>query len=202
MLKRALLVCGLLTLFIKSMPLAHAFDLPQLAAQLGKPAVVRGEFIQEKHLRSLPQPLVSKGHFVLAKQHGLLWLLQTPLKQDYRIDAQGIARRDAKGWQQLPQRSASAQQNRLFLAVLEGDSSGLQRDFDLALSGEANDWKLTLTPRAVLLKQIFDSIEIAGGELVQRIELHEAQGDRTVLRMSSSQPGDSLTDAERSDFAR
>ncbi|OWP52676.1 outer membrane lipoprotein carrier protein LolA [Pseudomonas nitroreducens] len=202
MLKRALLVCSLLTLFIKSIPLAHAFDLPQLAAQLGKPAVVRGEFVQEKHLRSLPQPLVSKGHFVLAKQHGLLWLLQTPLKQDYRIDDQGIARRDANGWQQLPQRSASAQQNRLFLAVLEGDSSGLQRDFDLALSGEANDWKLTLTPRAVLLKQIFDSIEIAGGELVQRIELHEAQGDRTVLRMSGSQPGDSLTDTERSDFAR
>lgn len=196
MLKRALLVCGLLLA-----PLAHAFDLPQLAAQLSKPAVVRGEFVQEKHLRSLPQPLLSKGHFVLAKQHGLLWLLQTPLKQDYRIDDKGIARRDANGWQQLPQRRASAQQNRLFLAVLEGDSSGLQRDFDLALSGEANDWTLTLTPRAVLLKQIFDSIEIAGGELVQRIELHEAQGDRTVLRMTSSQPGDSLTDAERSDFA-
>ena len=196
MLKRALLVCGLLLA-----PLAHAFDLPQLAAQLSKPAVVRGAFVQEKHLRSLPQPLLSKGHFVLAKQHGLLWLLQTPLKQDYRIDDKGIARRDANGWQQLPQRSASAQQNRLFLAVLEGDSSGLQRDFDLALSGEANDWTLTLTPRAVLLKQIFDSIEIAGGELVQRIELHEAQGDRTVLRMTSSQPGDSLTDAERSDFA-
>lgn len=197
MLKRALLVCGLLLA-----PLAHAFDLPQLAAQLGKPMVVRGEFIQEKHLRSLPQPLVSKGHFVLAKQHGLLWLLQTPLKQDYRIDDNGIARRDATGWQQLPQRSASAQQNRLFLAVLEGDSSGLQRDFDLALSGDARAWTLTLTPRAVLLKQIFDSIEIAGGELVQRIELHEAQGDRTVLRMTSSQPGDSLTDAERADFAR
>lgn len=196
MLKRALMLCGLLLA-----PLAHAFDLPQLAAQLGKPAVVRGEFVQEKHLRSLPQPLVSKGHFVLAKQHGLLWLLQTPLRQDYRIDERGIARRDANGWQQLPQRSASAQQNRLFLAVLEGDSSGLQRDFDLALSGAANDWTLTLTPRAVLLKQIFDSIEIAGGELVQRIDLHEAQGDRTVLRMTRSQPGDSLTDAERADFA-
>lgn len=197
MLKRALLVCGLLLA-----PLAHAFDLPQLAAQLGKPAVVRGEFVQEKHLRSLPQPLLSQGTFVLAKQHGLLWLLRTPLKQDYRIDERGIARRDANGWQQLPQRSAGAQQNRLFLAVLEGDSSGLQRDFDLALAGEADNWRLTLTPRAVLLKQIFDSIEITGGALVQRIELHEAQGDRTVLRMTRSEPGDRLSDAERADFAR
>jgi hypothetical protein len=33
----------------------------------------------------------------------------------------------------------------LFLAVLQGDSSGLQRDFELSLSGDAQHWKLTLT---------------------------------------------------------
>jgi hypothetical protein len=66
----------------------------------------------------------SKGTFVLAKNHGLLWLLKTPLQQDYRITDQGIARRDANGWQMLPNKSAGAEQNRLFLAVLQGDSSG------------------------------------------------------------------------------
>jgi hypothetical protein len=84
---------------------AHAFDLQQLSDQLAKPSVVQGSFIQEKHLRALPQPLVSKGTFVLAKDHGLLWLLKTPLQQDYRISAQGIARRDANGWQLLPNRA-------------------------------------------------------------------------------------------------
>ena len=33
--------------------LAQAFGLEQLAAQLGKPAVVRGEFVQQKFLRAL-----------------------------------------------------------------------------------------------------------------------------------------------------
>ena len=70
---------------------AHAFDLQQLSDQLAKPSVIHGSFIQEKHLRALPQPLVSKGTFVLAKNHGLLWLLKTPLQQDYRITAKGIA---------------------------------------------------------------------------------------------------------------
>jgi hypothetical protein len=65
-------------------PLAHAFDLQQLSDQLSKPAVIHGAFVQEKHLRSLPQPLTSKGNFVLAKDSGLLWLLETPLKQDHR----------------------------------------------------------------------------------------------------------------------
>ncbi|WP_339469233.1 MULTISPECIES: outer membrane lipoprotein carrier protein LolA [unclassified Pseudomonas] len=181
---------------------AHAFDLQQLSDQLAKPSVIHGSFTQEKHLRALPQPLVSKGTFVLAKDHGLLWLLKTPLQQDYRISAQGIARRDANGWQLLPNKSAGAEQNRLFLAVLQGDSSGLQRDFDLQLHGEAKQWQLTLIPRSLLLKQVFNRINIDGGDLVQKIELLETQGDSTVLRMQDSTAKQPLSDAEQHDFAQ
>ena len=182
--------------------LANAFDLQQLSEQLAKPEVIHGQFIQEKHLRALPQPLLSKGSFVLAKNHGLLWLLKTPLQQDYRITANGIARRDGNAWQLLPNKSAGAEQNRLFLAVLQGDSSGLQRDFELALSGDAQQWKLTLTPRSLLLKQVFNQININGGELVQTIELLETQGDSTVLRMQDSSADLPLSDAEQHDFAQ
>ncbi|WLH46815.1 LolA family protein [Pseudomonas beijingensis] len=182
-------------------PVAQAFDLQQLSDQLARPEVIHGQFIQEKHLRALPQPLTSKGRFVLAKNHGLLWLLQTPLQQDYRITAEGIARRDGNAWQMLPNKSAGAEQNRLFLAVLQGDSSGLQRDFELSLSGEPQQWKLTLTPRSVLLKQVFNQINIDGGELVQRIELLETQGDSTVLRMQNATGAQPLSEAEQHDFA-
>ncbi|MCW1244875.1 outer membrane lipoprotein carrier protein LolA [Pseudomonas sp. SAICEU22] len=182
-------------------PLAQAFDLQQLSDQLARPDVIHGQFIQEKHLRALPQPLTSKGRFVLAKNHGLLWLLQTPLQQDYRITAQGIARRDGNAWQMLPNKSAGAEQNRLFLAVLQGDSSGLQRDFELNLSGEPQQWTLTLTPRSVLLKQVFNQININGDELVQRIELLETQGDSTVLRMQDTTSAQPLSEAEQHDFA-
>lgn len=183
-------------------PLVLAFDLNDLQRQLSAPAVVKGPFVQEKHLRALPQPLLSKGEFVLARGHGLLWLLQTPLRQDYRIDANGIARRDPNGWQTLPKRSAGAEQNRLFFAVLQGDSSGLQRDFELALSGDAQQWQLRLTPRSLLLKQVFDKIDISGGAYVQRIELRETQGDSTILRMPQSHGEADLSEAERADFAR
>ena len=101
--------------------LAHAFDLQQLSEQLAKPEVIHGNFIQEKHLRALSQPLTSKGTFVLAKNHGLLWLLKTPLQQDYRITAKGIARRDGSVWQMLPGKSAGAEQNRLKINYLISD---------------------------------------------------------------------------------
>ncbi|WP_150778951.1 outer membrane lipoprotein carrier protein LolA [Pseudomonas fluorescens] len=181
--------------------LAQAFDLQQLSDQLAKPEVIHGNFVQEKHLRALPQPLTSKGTFVLAKNHGLLWLLRTPLHQDYRITAKGIARRDANGWQTLPNKSAGAEQNRLFLAVLQGDSSGLQRDFELSLSGDAQNWKLKLIPHSLLLKQVFTQINITGGELVSTIELLETQGDSTLLRMQDSTSAQPLSTAEQHDFA-
>ena len=181
---------------------AHAFDLQQLSEQLARPQVIHGQFVQEKHLRALPKPLTSTGTFVLAKDHGLLWQRKTPLQQDYRITAQGIARRSTNGWQMLPGKSAGAEQNRLFLAVLQGDSSGLQRDFDLQLQGEPDRWTLTLMPRSLLLKQVFNRITIDGGELVQRIELQETQGDSTLLRMQDSVSNQALSDAEQHDFAQ
>lgn len=181
---------------------AWAFDLDQLSAQLAKPAVVRGPLIQEKHLRALPQPLTSRGQFVLSSALGLLWQLQSPLQQDYRIDAKGIAKRTPSGWQLQPGQDVAAQQSRLFLAVLKGDHSGLARDFELHLSGSADAWQLRLTPNSVLLKQIFSSIQIEGAALVQRIELHETQGDRTVLRLPASQAGDALSEQERRAFAQ
>ena len=197
---RPLLRGGLALLLLALMPAAHAFDLADLSAQLAKPTVVRGPFVQEKHLRALPTPLTSQGQFTLSREHGLLWLLQKPLKQDYRIDDAGIARRTADGWQQQPGQDVAAQQSRLFLAVLKGDRSGLERDFDLRLSGEQHAWQLELNPHSLLLKQIFSAIRIDGGALVERIELIETQGDRTVLKMPRSQAGDALTEQERGDL--
>lgn len=179
---------------------AFAFDLAQLSQQLREPAVVRGQFIQEKHLRALPMPLVSRGQFVLARDHGLLWLLQQPLQQDYRITASGIVQRTESGWRAAGQQGASKRQNELFLAVLGGDAEALQRDFELDLQGNAQAWTLSLTPRARLLQQIFNVIHIQGGTSVERIELLETQGDSTLLLLESTRIDDQLSPEEQHDF--
>lgn len=188
-------------LMVANTAMAQPFDLPQLAEQLSGPAVVRGDFIQEKHLRALPQPLTSHGQFALSRDHGLLWLLQQPIRQDYRITPQGIARRSENGWKAVDPQGGSARQNQLFLAVLSGDTQALQRDFQLELSGAATAWRLQLTPRGALLRQIFADIEIHGGETVTQIELHEAQGDRTLIRLLDSQTDVALTASEQRDLA-
>lgn len=48
---------------------------------------------------------------------------------------------------------------------------------------------------------MFNQINIDGGELVQRIELLETQGDSTLLKMYDSISNQPLSDAEQHDFA-
>lgn len=195
----ALLVA--LSLLLALTTRANAFDLVQLSLQLREPTVVRGTFTQEKYLRALPQPLVSVGSFVLARDSGLLWFLQAPVQQDYRISAAGIARRTPSGWKQTSQQGPAARQNELFLAVLQGDTEALQRDFELQLTGTAQAWALTLTPRSRLLAQIFSTILIQGGTTAERVELVEAQGDSTLLLLTDIQIDDQLSPSEHHDLA-
>jgi hypothetical protein len=180
-----------------------AFGLHDLQVQLQSAAVVRGDFVQEKFLRSLPQPLTSRGAFTLAPGRGLLWRALSPIRLDMRITPQGIARMGPDGsWQALPGHSRSSRESKLFLAVLAGDTQGLQDNFAITVAGDANAWELVLTPRSTLLKQVFDHIHISGGDLVDTIELVETQGDRSVLHMVHAVRAPQLTDEEQRAFAK
>lgn len=193
----------LLALFALAPCIAGAFSLDQLQTQLRAQPIVRGHFTQQKFLRSLPQPLTSRGDFTLAQGKGLLWKLTSPFEQDLRITPQGIAKRDAQGaWQALPQQMGASRETGIFLAVLAGDTRGLQENFDISLSGDAQAWTMTMKPSSALLAQIFEAIVIQGGALVQRIELRETQGDRTVLQLQDVQPATRLNDEEQRAYAQ
>ncbi|MGN6578942.1 MAG: LolA family protein [Bordetella sp.] len=192
-----------LALFALVPCMAGAFSLDQLQTQLRAQPIVRGHFTQQKFLRSLAQPLTSRGDFTLAQGKGLLWKLTSPFEQDLRITPQGIAKRDAQGqWQALPQQMGAGRETGIFLAVLAGDTHGLQENFDISLAGNAQAWTMTMKPSSALLSQIFEAIIIQGGALVQRIELRETQGDRTVLQLQDVQPAAQLNDEEQRAYAQ
>jgi len=200
-------VLGMLCLTLASMT-AQAFDLADLRRQLQQAPVVRGSFVQQKILRGDAMvALTSRGAFTLASGHGLLWRLHSPVAQALRITPTSMARRIAdhradngrERWQPLPQQGRS--ENRLFLSVLSGDTTALQKQFTLTLSGDAQDWQLRLTPNSAVLRQIFTDIRIHGGAHVARIELNETQGDATVVQLHDAVPDTRLTDAETQAFA-
>jgi len=177
---------------------AQAFDLTDLQQHMQQSPVVRGDFLQEKHIRGLPQPLISQGRFTLAAGKGLLWHLTAPIKRHLRITEEGVAHQAGNEWRLQPVQKN--RQTRLFLAVLRGDSAELQKQFELALSGDEQHWQLTLTPKSAILQQIFTSIQISGGALVSTIELIETSGERTVIKLLEALPDSALTAEEARDF--
>ncbi len=186
-----------LLLSLAALP-ALAFTTAELTAQLQAPQSIQGSFTQQRHLRSLDKPVQTGGQFALRPGNGLFWHLQKPFDMKLRVRRDGITRQDAQGrWRSNGSQTAQAAQVKLFMAVLGGDTAELQRHFNLALSGNAQQWRLTLTPKTAVMRQIFNKITISGGQLVQTVELDEKQGDRTVMQFAQLQTNRPLSPAAK-----
>lgn len=65
-----------LTLFLSLLSLpaisAEPDTLAQISAQMEQHPVVRAEFVQSKQMSVLKRPLVTSGHLVFSRRHGVL----------------------------------------------------------------------------------------------------------------------------------
>lgn len=172
---------------------AAAFSPADLAAQLQQPQNVQGSFVQERHLRSLSKPMTTQGIFAIKPNKGLYWQIDKPLSLRLRVNRQGIAQWDGKKqrWQRSPQ-GGQAAQVKLFMAVLGGDIGALEQQFTPKLSGSAQKWQLDLQPKTAVMKQVFQTIRINGGQYVEQVELLERQGDKTVMQFSKQRSDQAL----------
>lgn len=93
--------------------------------------------------------------------------------------------------------------NHLLRGLFQADRKVLEQNFrvEFADSGEGR-WTLRLTPITTPLDKIFATIDLAGKNYLERIELNDKQGDRTDIALSQHQltPAQ-LTDDERQRFA-
>lgn len=173
-------------------PLVVAFSQQDLVLQLQKPSNLQGQFSQQRFLNGLTKPMTTQGDFVLLKNQGLLWQMKKPFENQLRVKADGISQWNGSQWvssQQLGQ----SEQIKLFLGLLSGDVAALSSQFDLQLNGTEKAWQLSLVPNTLLMKQIFDNIEIRGDLVVKSIEIREKQGDRTLIRFEQIQQDQPLS---------
>lgn len=164
-----------LLIFSLFSPLVVAFSQQDLVLQLQKPSNLQGQFSQQRFLNGLTKPMTTQGDFVLLKNQGLLWQMKKPFENQLRVKADGISQWNGSEWvssQQLGQ----SEQIKLFLGLLSGDVAALSSQFDLQLNGTEKAWQLSLVPNSLLMKQIFDNIEIQGDLVVKSIEIRENRG--------------------------
>lgn len=177
---------------------AHAVTLDDIQQQLAEHPVVRGDFEQERKMEMFSAPLVSSGHFVLAKEYGLHWQQTQPfpvslvLTQDKLSQSFGGAAPEVIAAEQNPMVFYFSH---LFLDLFRGETAQLSEQFELTFKGSAESavtesvgkqqWHLVLTPKTAPLNAVFTSIELEGHDFIDRLVLTEKRGDITVLSFTN-----------------
>jgi len=186
-----LLRAALCTLLLAVVPHVRAADAAVEAITQGvaRPDVLRGQFTQEKQVSGFRNPLRSQGRFVVARQHGVIWTTLKPFPSELVVTADRILSRQRDGSTRVEldarEQPALRSVNAIMFALMSGDVQALSSQFNVAASREGQGWQLRLTPKSPMLAKAFASLTLQGDRYVRRVEIVEANTDRTQIQFSA-----------------
>ena len=166
------------------LPLSLQAAGPEGGLQAGQ--VLRGRFVQERHLQGFNAPLRSEGRFVLAAGKGLIWRAEKPFAVTTAISPAGLAQEvGGNETMRLPS-SRLPFLSRLYDMLggaLGGNWQALEHDFTVEKSGEAKSWQVVLTPRngPDPMSMPFASITAKGSRFVDGVRISKPDGDYDEL---------------------
>jgi outer membrane lipoprotein-sorting protein len=170
-----------------------AWTVDQLMRALAQRPHAQAEFVETKYLRLLSSPLTLRGRLSYRAPDWLEKRTLAPSEEILLVDGERLTveipvRRIHRSFtlQELPVVWAFVESIR---ATLRGDRAGLERFYRLELDGEVRHWLLSLRPRDPKMEAVISEIRIGGaGGRVASIEILEARGDRSVMRIREAQP--------------
>lgn len=185
---------------------ASAVTLEQLQQRFAAQPVIRADFTQTRSISGMAQPLKSNGEMLIAQQQGLWWHQRAPFAMTLLLDDKRMVQTLNGQPPQVVTADSNPQMfqfNHLLRALFEADERVLRDNFLLQFTDKGQGrWTLALIPRAAPLNKIFNRIDLAGSEFLERIDLDDKQGDRTAVELSNTriQPSQ-LSAGERARFA-
>ncbi|MDY1034334.1 outer membrane lipoprotein carrier protein LolA [Stenotrophomonas sp. CFBP8980] len=184
---RLLALSGLL---VVSFVASAAEDAVQaIARDVARPAVLRGEFSQEKQVAGFRNPLRSQGRFVVARERGVIWTTLKPFPSEMVITAERILSRQPDGSTRVEldarEQPAMRSVNAILFALMSGDVQALSGQFTVDAQRDAKGWTLSLTPRSPMLAKAFSALQLRGDRYVRQVDIVEASKDRTRLTFSA-----------------
>ncbi len=168
--------------------------------------VLRGTFVQHKHLAELDHALVSSGRYVVARDRGLLWQVEKPVHSTLVITPKALT--ESSQGQQTAHISAQQQPAlgavaSILLAVFQGNTEQLSHYFDMQRSDDGSSGSaLTLIPKTDAVKNFITRLKISGGDTVRRIRIDQPGGDYSVIDLHPAKDtAKALTPDERRAFS-
>lgn len=187
----AALACG------PALPAAAAeaggtWDVAHLMRDLGQVRRSQAHFTERKYLKVLKAPLQSSGTLTYTAPDKLEKRTLKPRPEAMVIDGKTLTVETSDGkrhtlkLQDYPVLWAFVESLR---ATLGGDIATLERFYKVELEGVPARWQLYLAPRERGMSRVISQIRIGGAaSRIELIEVQEAGGDRSVMKVVEDAP--------------
>jgi len=176
-------------------PAWAADAMQEIRQRVGTPESVRGQFEQKKNITALERPLLSQGDFLVARNRGVVWRTLKPFPQVLKLTRREIVQEQSGKvrFQLSAEREPAVKAiNQVLFALFAGDFAALEQSFTSSGKVEGDHWRVVMQPTSNALAQLFKEIRLEGANTVQRVELLEANGDRTEIRFKGMQVNSAL----------
>ena len=141
-------------------------------------------FTETKHLALLAKPLVSRGTLNFSPPDKLAIRTTEPKPEAVVVDGDWVSR-TVDGKTRSIQLSAQPEAAGIIEGIrgaLSGNRTALDTHYQLSVSGQANQWQMTLVPRDSRVRKLVQRIVMEGKQnLIHRITTEMADGDRSVM---------------------
>jgi hypothetical protein len=170
--------------------------LRDLMARMRQSPGVVAEFVEEKHIALLTEPLRSRGHIYFAPPDDLLRVTTLPSETRLLLTSDDVRYRDEAGEDHFDVSADSIVRQFVenFLVLFTGDLEQLRSRYDITAKIDGDDWRLDLRPRRSPFDGLIVGVVLQGdGKLLTSIEMLEKDGDSTVTTIVQMDPDRSLT---------
>lgn len=160
----------------------------KIAGSASQVKTLAGDFIQEKHLSMLNNILTSKGRFYYKREDKLRWEFNDPIASGFAVNGEKAIR-----WKDDSERTQTFQVQQVpFIKVFtdqvfswaKADFKKLEKRYRIQVVG-SEPADLKLFPKSSREKKYLDHIRIVfapDAGHVQMVEVHEPDGDFTLIR--------------------
>ncbi|WP_428996006.1 outer membrane lipoprotein carrier protein LolA [Paraburkholderia ferrariae] len=163
-----------------------AWTLDRLMSTLAQRKSGRASFTETKYLSIATQPVESSGELVFVAPDHLEKITQNPKPEHLVVDGDmlTVQRENHKytlALARYPELGAFIESIR---ATLAGNRFALEQVYKVALTGEGDDWTLTLTPLDSRMRKVVSTITIDGTrDAMRSVAIQQADGDHSVMRL-------------------
>jgi outer membrane lipoprotein-sorting protein len=160
------------------------WDFAQLMGELAKIESSRARYSEVRHVAQLKRPIQLSGTLTYSRPARIEKRQTRPFPEVMRVDGDMLVmEREGKSrsimLSQVPVVGTLVESLR---ATLAGDATELDRLYAVTMEGPRERWTLKLLPREYEVAGIVSQISISGsGSRVNRVEIRELSGDRSVM---------------------